>query len=91
MPHAALERVSFILLFLSSGETSYRKLLFPGLVVEQRETQSRIQTFECLTRMPDEIKGSGILQTLDDLHWSFELTQQNDRKSKSRSGDALTH
>ena len=48
--------------------------------------------------MPDEIKGSGIIQFLDDLDWSFELTHQDDRCSgdafkpetvlKWRTGDA---
>ena len=47
---------------------------FTGTAQPRTQTlpQSRTQTLWCLTRMPDEIKGSGIIQFLDDLDWSFE-------------------
>ena len=35
--------------------------------------QSRTQTLCCLTRMLDEIIGSGRIRFLDDLDWSFEI------------------
>ena len=38
-----------------------------------RSTQSRTQTLCCLTRMLDEIIGSGRIRFLDGLDWSFEI------------------